>query len=72
MGTPKEDAFRRDFTVNSLFFNINTEKIEDFTSKGLEDMQNKIMRTPLDPYQTFIDDPLRILRGFRFASRLDF
>lgn len=69
MGTPVEDAFRRDFTINALFYNINEDKVEDFTNKGLEDMQKKILRTPLCPIKTFIDDPLRILRGFRFAAR---
>jgi tRNA nucleotidyltransferase (CCA-adding enzyme) len=70
-GTALEDAQRRDATVNALFYNLHTDKVEDYTG-GLNDMQSKIMRTPLDPYQTFKDDPLRILRLIRFASRLGF
>ena len=72
IGTPIEDAYRRDFTMNALFYNINEEKIEDFTERGLSDLKNGIIRTPLDSYQTFIDDPLRILRAFRFSARFDY
>lgn len=72
IGTPEEDALRRDATVNALFYNIHTDTIEDFTGKGLQDMENKIIRTPLAPYQTFKDDPLRVLRLIRFASRLGY
>ena len=71
-GTPEEDAMRRDATVNAMFYNINTEEIEDFTGRGHDDMRDKIIRTPLEPYQTFKDDPLRVLRLIRFASRLDY
>ena len=71
-GTAKEDASRRDATVNAMFYNLNTSKLEDLTERGYNDMQNKIMRTPLDPYQTFKDDPLRVLRLIRFASRLNY
>ena len=63
---------RRDATVNALFYNINTEQIEDFTNQGFDDMAKRIIRTPLEPYQTFKDDPLRVLRLIRFASRLDY
>ncbi|KRH95124.1 tRNA nucleotidyltransferase/poly(A) polymerase [Pseudoloma neurophilia] len=70
--TAKEDAFRRDLTINSLFYNLLTEKIEDFTEKGLDDLKNEIIRTPLTAHQTLIDDPLRILRIVRFAIRLNF
>lgn len=69
-GTPLEDAQRRDLTINALFYNINTEEIEDFVG-GFEDLQNKIARTPIDPIQTFKDDPLRILRVIRFAAKYD-
>ncbi|TRY52490.1 NT ClassII-CCAase/tRNA adenylyltransferase [Cryptosporidium tyzzeri] len=72
LGTAEEDAFRRDFTINSMFYNLNERKIEDFTCKGIEDLYNGIIRTPLDPMKTFIDDPLRALRAFRFTSRLHF
>ncbi|KAI1818446.1 hypothetical protein GGS20DRAFT_581554 [Poronia punctata] len=70
-GTAEEDALRRDATVNALFYNLHTSTVEDFTS-GLLDMDSKLIRTPLEPFQTFVDDPLRILRLVRFASRLEF
>ncbi|KAI1369314.1 hypothetical protein F5Y08DRAFT_334725 [Xylaria arbuscula] len=70
-GTAEEDALRRDATVNALFYNLNTSMVEDFTS-GLVDMEAKLIRTPLGPFQTFMDDPLRVLRLVRFASRLGF
>ena len=72
IGTPKEDAMRRDLTINSMFYNINTRKIEDFTEMGLQDMQAKVIRTPLKAVETFIDDPLRLIRSVRFAHRFDF
>lgn len=71
-GTAEEDALRRDATLNALFYNINQGIIEDFTGKGLDDLRNGILRTPLQPLQTFLDDPLRVLRLIRFASRFDF
>ena len=72
MGTPLDDAMRRDLTFNSLFYNINEAKVEDFTGKGLDDLREGVCRTPLDPLQTFLDDPLRILRTIRFANRFEF
>ena len=80
MGTPKEDALRRDLTINSLFYNINTGLIEDFTMmvykynyyQGIPDLSNGVIRTPIDPIQTFLDDPLRILRVIRFSVRFQF
>ena len=69
--TPSEDAHRRDFTVNALFFNLNAKKVEDFVG-GIDDLKAGILRTPLDPNVSFIDDPLRVLRAFRFASRFGF
>ena len=71
-GTAEEDALRRDATLNALFYNLNQDKIEDFTGKGLDDLRNGILRTPLAPYQTFLDDPLRVLRLIRFSSTFDF
>lgn len=71
-GTPEEDALRRDATVNALFYNLNTSQVEDFTKRGLEDMKGAVIKTPLAPFQTFKDDPLRILRSIRFASRLSY
>jgi tRNA nucleotidyltransferase (CCA-adding enzyme) len=70
-GSAKEDALRRDATVNALFYNLHTGQVEDFVG-GLLDLQSKLIRTPLQPNQTFIDDPLRVLRLIRFASRLGF
>lgn len=70
-GTAEEDALRRDATVNALFYNLQTDQVEDFTG-GLRDMEKKLIRTPLEPFQTFMDDPLRVLRLIRFASRLEF
>ncbi|KAF5717424.1 tRNA nucleotidyltransferase [Fusarium globosum] len=70
-GTAEEDARRRDATVNALFYNLHDDRVEDFTG-GLADMEAKIIRTPLEPFQTFMDDPLRVLRLVRFASRLQF
>lgn len=67
-GTPEEDASRRDLTINSLFYNVNEGKIEDFVG-GLEDLKQGVARTPIDPVQTFIDDPLRILRTIRFSAK---
>lgn len=62
----KADAERRDLTANSLFKNISTGEIIDLTGKGREDLEKGIARTPLDPDQTFSDDPLRMMRLVRF------
>ena len=72
LGTPLQDALRRDITINSLFFNVHTKQVEDFTQKGLEDLSKRLIRTPLEPIQTFLDDPLRVLRCIRFATRYNF
>lgn len=71
-GTAEEDALRRDATLNALFYNIQMNRVEDFTGMGLQDLKNGILRTPLPPRQTFLDDPLRVLRLIRFASRYSF
>ncbi|KAF8061010.1 hypothetical protein FPV67DRAFT_1423258 [Lyophyllum atratum] len=71
-GTPVQDALRRDTTVNALFYNVHTREVEDHTGKGLDDLREGIIRTPLPPRVTFLDDPLRILRCIRFASRYGF
>lgn len=69
---PQEDAYRRDATINAIFFNLDKQEIQDFTGKGLDDLKSKTLRTPLDPRITFTDDPLRILRLVRFASTRNF
>ena len=72
IGTPLTDAERRDLSVNSLFYNINEGKVEDFTNKGIHDLENGIIETPIDAEITFRDDPLRILRMLRFAIKYKF
>ncbi|KAK1940510.1 CCA tRNA nucleotidyltransferase [Phytophthora citrophthora] len=71
IGTPQQDAERRDFTINSLFYNLATKQVEDYTGRGVEDLENGRLRTPLEPRVTFLDDPLRVLRAVRFASRFN-
>ncbi|KAI1748272.1 putative poly(A) polymerase [Xylaria castorea] len=71
-GTPEEDAFRRDATVNAMFFHLEKQEVVDLTGRGLEDLAARIMTTPLDPRQTFMDDPLRVLRLIRVGSKLGF
>ncbi|KAH6834117.1 Polynucleotide adenylyltransferase family protein [Perilla frutescens var. hirtella] len=71
-GTPEEDAYRRDLTINSLFYNINTSSVEDFTGRGIVDLKSGKIVTPLPPKQTFLDDPLRVLRAIRFGARFGF
>lgn len=68
-GTPLEDAERRDFTCNALFYNIATQKVEDWTGRGWNDLQKGHLVTPLEPLTTFLDDPLRVLRAIRFSVR---
>ena len=72
IGTPLTDAERRDLSINSLFYNINEKKVEDWTKKGLNDLKNGIIETPIDAHITFKDDPLRILRMLRFALKYKF
>lgn len=71
VATPHEDALRRDFTVNALFYNLSTQCIEDWTT-GLSDLERRVLRCPLDPFETFKDDPLRLLRAIRFSAQLEF
>lgn len=72
IGTPTEDALRRDLTINSLFYNIHTKQVEDFTGNGINDLMAGIIRTPLPALITLKDDPLRALRCIRFACRFGF
>ncbi|KAL5538639.1 hypothetical protein UlMin_042644 [Ulmus minor] len=71
-GTAEEDAYRRDLTINSLFYNINTNSVEDYTKKGIADLKCGKIVTPLPPKATFMDDPLRVLRAIRFGARFGF
>ena len=71
-GTPEQDALRRDLTINALFYNLHTKAVEDFTGRGLADLDAGRICTPLPPRETFLDDPLRALRAVRFAARFGF
>lgn len=72
-GTPYEDAMRRDFTINSLFYNIRTQSVEDYTRRGIHDLITQpTIVTPIHPMETFHDDPLRVLRAIRFSVRFQY
>jgi len=70
-GTPEEDAFRRDFTINALFYDIGTYSIIDYVG-GLRDLKDGLIRSIGDPNERFQEDPVRMLRAIVMASRLNF
>jgi poly(A) polymerase len=70
-GTPSEDARRRDFTVNALFYNIANYSVIDYVG-GIEDLQRKVIRTIGDPDERFVEDPVRMMRALEYSVRLGF
>jgi poly(A) polymerase len=69
-GTPEEDAFRRDFTINALFYDIEDFSIIDYVG-GLKDIEEKVVHCIGDPDQRYQEDPVRMIRAVRFATTLD-
>lgn len=70
-GTPEQDAFRRDFTINALFYDIETFSVIDYVG-GLADLEAKRLRVIGDPLVRFTEDPVRMLRALEFSARLGF
>ena len=68
-GTPRQDAFRRDFTINALFYSVADYSVIDYTG-GIEDLERRLVRTIGDPEVRFREDPVRMLRACEFAGRL--
>lgn len=69
-GSLHDDCTRRDLTINSLYYDISADRMLDLSGMALQDIENKIIRTPANPERTFDDDPLRIVRCIRFACSL--
>lgn len=70
-GTPEEDAFRRDFTINGLFYDIDSRSVIDYVG-GLDDLERRVIRSIGDPRVRFVEDPVRMLRAVVFGARLGF
>lgn len=70
-GTLEEDAQRRDFTINALYFDVSEERILDY-AHGVHDIRNRLVRLIGDPEQRYLEDPVRMLRAVRFAAKLGF